>query len=403
MHHCRPCRILKLTARLMNDFRSGAEARLLLHAVRIGGRKTDTPEAEKLVSSAGFDWDDLYTLAAAHRVRPQLESFLKNTLPGRAPVEFILHLEDYNRENALRQLRNFSEFFRVNGILEEQQIPCFPFKGPWLAHQLGESTASRESRDIDLFIRKSDLDRVIALMPGLGYVYETSSHPRYVEKLKKISAEFNFDRYEGETCIHHFEYHWQIGSSKHRLDITYDELASHIGTSRFQGHEFPLPDLSAHLVLVLMHHAGKDFLNQMKHIHDIGLLMQKKEMIDWEWVRGMMKRYGAEKLLYVSAGLASRVTGVPVPDALAREVGTPAIVRMTEERMMVLVSMPDGYSRDRYERKTLAFLLRARSGFRVRAVMAGSGLWSAVRRAVVPERLMSFYLKKRYNIGAGKS
>jgi hypothetical protein len=152
-----------------------------------------------------------------------------------------------------------------------------------------------------------------------------------------------------------------------------------------------------------MHHAGKDFLNQMKHIHDIGLLMQKKEMIDWEWVRGMMKRYGAEKLLYVSAGLASRVTGVPVPDALAREVGAPAIMRMADERMMVLVSMPDGYSRDRYERKNLAFLLRARSGFRVRAVMAGSGLWSAVRRAVVPERLMSFYLKKRYNIGAGKS
>jgi len=387
----------------MDDVRCGPEARLLLLAVSIGSGKTDTPEAEKLVSSAGFDWDDLYAMAAAHRIRPQLESFLKNTLPGIAPEEFMQRLEDYNRENALRQLRNFSEFIRVNSILEEQQIPCFPFKGPWLAHQLGESTASRESRDIDLFIRKSDLDRVISLMPGLGYVYETSSHPRYVEKLKKISAEFNFDRYEGETCIHHFEYHWQIGSSKHRLDITYDELASHIGTGRFQGHEFPLPDLSAHLVLVLMHHAGKDFLNQMKHIHDIGLLMQKKEMIDWEWVRGMMKRYGAEKLLYVSAGLASRVTGVPLPDVLAREVGAPAIMRMADERMMVLVSMPDGYSRDRYERKNLAFLLRARSGFRVRAVMAGSGLWSAVRRAVVPERLMSFYLKKRYNIGAGKS
>jgi hypothetical protein len=240
-------------------------------------------------------------------------------------------------------------------------------------------------------------------MPGLGYTYETSSHPRYVEKLKRISAEFNFDRYEGETCIHHFEYHWQIGSSKHGLNITYDDLASRIVTDRFQGHDILLPDLSAHLVLVLMHHAGKDFLHHMKHLHDIGLFMQKQEMTDWDWVRGMMKRFGAEKLLYVSAGLASRVTGVPVPGALVNEVGDPAIRRMAEERYEVLVSMPDGFTGEQYARKSLAFLLRSRSGIRVRAVMAVEGIWSVIRRLLVPGGLMKIYLKKRYNIGVGKS
>lgn len=378
------------------------EARLLLFAVRVGAGDGLLPEAAELITAPGFDWDRLWSRATVHCVRPQLETFLKIYVAGRAPESFMLRLEDFNRENALRQLRNFSEFLRVRSCLEEQRIPYFPFKGPWLAQQLGESTGSRESRDIDLFIRKADLDRVIDLMPGLGYGYETSSHPRFVRKMKRISAEFNFDRYEGDTCIHHFEYHWQIGSSKHGLNIAYDELASRIVTGRFQGHEFPLPDLSAHLVLALMHHAGKDFLDQMKHLHDIGLFMQKLEMIEWEWVRAVMKRYGAEKLLYVAVCLASRVTGVPVPEALVHEVETPDVRRMAEERLKVLVTLPDGFSREQYERKNLAFLLRARSGFRVRASMAADGLWSSVRRAVVPAGLMRVYLKKRYSIGGDK-
>lgn len=378
------------------------ESELLLLAVRIGGGDGLSPEAVKLTTAPGFDWDVLYSRAAMHCVRPQLEVFLKKALPGRAPESFMARLEDFNRQNALRQLRNFSEFFRVTGFLAEQHIPYFPFKGPWLAQQFGESAASRESRDIDLFIRKADLDRVISLMPGLGYGYETSSHPRFVRKMKRISAEFNFDRYEGDTCIHHFEYHWQIGSSKHGLNITYDELASRIVTGQDQDHGFPLPDPSAHLVLVLMHHAGKDFLDQMKHLHDIGLFIQKQEMIDWEWVRAVMNRYGAEKLLHVSAVLASRVTGVPVPEALVHEAGTPAVRRMADERFSVLISRPDGFSSEQYERKNLAFLLRARSGFRVRASMAADGLWSVVRRAVVPAGLMRVYLKKRYSIGGDK-
>lgn len=382
---------------------SRPEARLLLLAVRPGGGSGLSAEAEELIKSPGFDREMLYRMAAVHCVRPQLETFLKKIFPGRASDEFMLRLEDYNRENALRQLRNFSEFFRVASFLEEQQIPYFPFKGPWLAHQLGESAASRESRDIDLFIRKADLDRVISLMPGLGYGYETSSHPRFVKKMKRISAEFNFDRYEGDTCIHHFEYHWQIGSSKHGLNITYDELASRIVMGHFQGHDFPLPDLSAHLALVLMHHAGKDSLHQLKHLHDIGLFMQKPEMIDWEWVRSIMERFGAERLLYVSAGLASKVTGVPVPDALVNEVENRSIRRMAEERFSVLTTRPDGLSSEQYERKDLIFLLRARSGFRARAYMAAGGLWSVVRRAAVPAGLMKIYLKKRYSIGGDKS
>lgn len=386
----------------IDTVKGSPEARLLLLAVRLGEGVGLSPEAMELTAAQGFDWDMLYSRAAVHCVRPQLESFLKTTVAGRAPESFMLHLEDFNRENALRQLRSFSEFLRVSSHLEEQKIPYFPFKGPWLAQQLGKSTGSRESRDIDLFIRKSDLDRVISLMPRLGYGYETSSHPRFVRKMKRISAEFNFDRYEGDTCIHHFEYHWQIGSSKHRLNITYEELSSRIVTGRFQGHEFPLPDLSAHLVLVLMHHAGKDFLDQMKHLHDIGLFMQKHEMIDWEWVRTMMKRFGGKKLLYVAVCLASRVTGVPVPGALVHEVESPEIRRMTEERLKVLVTLPDGFSREQYEIKNLAFLLRARSGFRVRASMVADGLWSSVRRAIVPAGLMRVYLKKRYSIGGNK-
>ena len=53
------------------------EARLLLLAIRIGDGDGLSPEAEKLIAAPGFDWEMLYSRAAAHCVRPQLEAFLK--------------------------------------------------------------------------------------------------------------------------------------------------------------------------------------------------------------------------------------------------------------------------------------------------------------------------------------
>ena len=62
------------------------ESELLLLAVRIGGGDGLSPEAVKLTTAPGFDWDVLYSRAAMHCVRPQLEVFLKKALPGRAPA-----------------------------------------------------------------------------------------------------------------------------------------------------------------------------------------------------------------------------------------------------------------------------------------------------------------------------
>ena len=84
---------------------------------------------------------------------------------------------------------------------------------------------------------------------------------------------------------------------------------------------------------------------------------------------------------------------------MAEEISAPRIARLTEERLQLLASLPDGYDIDTCEKRNLGFVLRTRSGISVRAYMVAGRAWSVMRRALVPDRLMKVYLRRRYNIG----
>jgi hypothetical protein len=373
------------------------ELSLICQSLRIDNTSAAIREVERITASDIIDWKDVLNRAEQHRIRPLLEILLKKVAQGKIPEYVLDELNEEVQENLLRQLRNLSEFFRVVTLFGGYQITTVPFKGFWLAHEVYGNIGHRESSDVDLLININELDRLIDLMPILGYEPETSISRRFIEREKKLSTEFNFDKRENNIVISHFEFHWGIGSSLHGLDICLDDLASQVIKSSLQGNSFKTLTLTANFLLAIMHHGGKDNLVEFRHILDIGLFLKRQHEIDWEWVIKMSRRFNIEKQVYTAIRLAADLTGVAAPMVpyIGMMVDSGFIKRLAANRMRQITLSPGQKSAVWYEVDNLIFQLRSRTGIRVRLLLIKLTCMRILIRHVVPSRLHLLYQKMK--------
>jgi len=378
------------------------EFEILKLAVRLDDQAAAVEEARRIISGHKIDWDDLFLRADMHSIKPQLAMLLSGMTETVVPAVFSEKIGDARRQNLYEQLSNVAEFFEIISMLREAGITAVPFKGFWLAHEYYGNLADREGVDIDLLIDYDDLDRVMELMPLRGYRLERSSDPGLVDKIKKESAELNFDRFEGDVRIFHVEFHWKIGSSFSGLDISLQELMPMTEMSMIQGRELLVFNASAGFLLALMHHAGKDPLIKLKQALDVGQMLAKEAEIDWDWVIGRARRYNIEKGVYIIVALASVLTGAEVPYVLRSRVETGQIRRLAEGRIKAMSLSPALWHKRGYGRGRLMFHLRTRTGFKIRARMIYDYLRAVIIGLVVPRAFLDYYLRKRYNITSRK-
>jgi len=203
---------------------SSSEFEILKLAVRLDDQAAAVEKARRIISGQKVDWDDLLLRADMHSIKPQLAMLLSGMTEPLVPAVFSEKIGNARVQNLYEQLSYVAEFFEIISMLREAGITAVPFKGFWLAHEYYGNLADREGVDIDLLIDYDDLDRVMELIPRRGYKAERSSDHNFIEKVKAESAEYNFDKFEGEKRIFHVEFHWKIGSSFSGLDISLQEL-----------------------------------------------------------------------------------------------------------------------------------------------------------------------------------
>jgi hypothetical protein len=75
-----------------------------------------------------------------------------------------------------------------------------------------------------------------------------------------------------------------------------------------------------------------------------------------------------------------------------------AVRKLAAERVRIMSTPPGQWYTARFNNRNLLFHLRSRTGFRLRAGMIRQACWSAVVGFIAPERVLRFYLKKRYRI-----
>lgn len=355
--------------------------KLLLQSVRLDDTGIAVREAEEIIRSGTVDWDELLERAGRHYIRPQLENLLNKVPSSLIPGYVREKLTDANRENLLRQLRSIGEFFKIKQLFDDENITVVPYKGFWLAEAMYGNIADREAYDIDLFIDVKDLERIKALMLGKGYV-NTSLITRLTDEyIVNELCEYNFEKYENEVRIFHFEYHWRSSLNFFRMDVRMNDLRSQVVSGQIQGKELEVFSPAANLLLTVMHHGGKEQFARLKQVLDIAYIIKKEEDIDWQWLIWETQRYGLEKVLFIGIRLANMVTGVKIPPLFEKETSSTSITRMAQRRLRAMARPVSDFFTFRFEMKGWIYHIRSRNGIGLKFHL----LWHFIRKVLMPE------------------
>lgn len=329
-------------------------------------------EAEKIIADNDIDWEKLYLFADIHGIKPQLAKLAGQSRQGAFPADFCARLNEDVSWNLVNQLNYFREFLAVRDLLAGEGIDIIPFKGFSLASEAHGDFGGRESFDVDVFIRTGDLDKLKILMEAGGYVEEESYSGLSIRQILKWSQEYCFDRIEGGSSRFHIEFHWGICPPAYGMGIRLEDLGSQITGTNLSSHIIKVFTPSAHLLLVLFHHGGKDRFVQLKQVHDIALLISRHPGIDWSWLAGEAARFHAEKLIYVGTALASALTGIKIPEAIRSRSEDREIIGLAKERALAM-ERPAEYG-FRFNLDNWLFRMRTRSGLGTRiGITAATG------------------------------
>lgn len=114
------------------------------------------------------DWDRVIADAEQHRVLPILYR-LMITWPEsrcRIPHDRLKARLVHHTARAMFLCEELSELLR---LFQRHAVACMPLRGPALGEWLYGDGTARPIEDLDLLVRRQDLDRITGILVGLGY------------------------------------------------------------------------------------------------------------------------------------------------------------------------------------------------------------------------------------------
>lgn len=115
------------------------------------------------------DWNCLLQLAVRHGLAPVLHTRLKHADPT-PPPSVSKELHDAYVASAARNVRLFHELDRILRAMQAAGIQVIPLKGACLAEEVYGDVALRPMGDLDLWVRREQLEASRAVMQSLSYV-----------------------------------------------------------------------------------------------------------------------------------------------------------------------------------------------------------------------------------------
>lgn len=382
----------------MNDLFYSSEMKLLHQAVRLDDEASALIETRRIVSNETIDWDNLFLRADLHQIKPQVSIMLSKLYLESVPASAMKRFKEAHRENIYQQLRNATEYFRVKERLDKEGIVAVPFKGMWIANDFYGSLGDRESSDIDLFIDKNDLGKIRLIMTDLGFTVQDTLTKLTEEYILGELAEYNFNNYSGEERISHFEYHYRMGLRSYHMDISMDDLKSQIIDGKIQNRSLKVLTPAANLLLVIMHHGGKDQYMKLKDILDIALIIRKHKDVDWEWLLKKAEKFKVKKLVFLGIRLASEITGIMVPPEISEQVSNASLAGLIKSRLRRIDAPEENWYTSGDELKGWLFNIRAREGFKTKMHLSYYSIRKILLPKMVPPGIRSIFFNKSIRI-----
>lgn len=174
------------------------ELRLILEIIKIENNNNIRKEM-----FCNINWDKFIELAIHHRVYPLIYSKVKKMHIEWIPNEVFHSLYGEYQRNTFQMLQLSGEMELVSKLFSENSLRILFIKGPAIAADLYGDISLRTSKDLDILIQLSDLEKADALLLDFGYQREvdiienfdekrTSHDVKYYHPIKQIQLEIHW-------------------------------------------------------------------------------------------------------------------------------------------------------------------------------------------------------------------
>lgn len=273
------------------------ELKLLIQLVKSKNELKDIDQLQDI------DWRLFLDLVHHHRCQPIIYLKLKDMPETIVPLEVIQALQQTYTKNTFKMLQLSGEMEQISKLFAENEIKTLFLKGPALARHLYGDISLRTSKDLDVLVQETDLDKVDALLLASGYVKggapfllngtkRKTHHVEYVHSQKKIQIEIHWRLHNPPVKEPSFDELWQ---RKRRSALTSSPVF-------FLGEE----DLFLHLVV----HGARHGWFRLRWLVDMDKVFQKK--LDYQQVKVLMKKLGYAHLVGQAMILSSQLLNTPV-------------------------------------------------------------------------------------------
>jgi hypothetical protein len=271
-----------------------AEIRLLLNACRVLCNKEALESFEKILQEK-LSWDEVLQKANYHGLAPILYHALsKFSHNGKIPEKVLNSLQLAHKQTTYFNINLLKVLDLILKVFNENGLSVIVLKGAILADQVYNNIALRPMSDIDLLVRREEMDRIDKLLNNMGYrpqplhkwCLKEENYVTYYH-LEEISLDIHCELFHSRSFLQSF------------LPLTSAVLWKDAKPITVNNHHALILSNETNLLYLCLHMA-RHFREQIRLIWacDISLFLQKKEgLIDWPYFWHLTKISGQENLI----------------------------------------------------------------------------------------------------------
>jgi hypothetical protein len=215
---------------------------------------------------------------------------------------------------AYRNLLRTRELIAILDLFATRGIPALPYKGPVLAAAEYGNVALRTFCDLDILVRREQVQRAQDLLVARGYEPEYRLSARHEAAWLRARNDINLHRPDLDVTV---ELHWEVVPRRLGVRFDNDRLWARTQTISIAGRA--VRTLSPeNLLLVLCVHGAKHGWSRLMWISDVARVVTNHPEMNWSEVFSEARCIGAERMLTVGLRLASDVAGCALPDHVRR-------------------------------------------------------------------------------------
>lgn len=295
------------------------EQRVLCLAART---RLDGDDARRLraLFASGLDWEHLWDEALSHDVLPLVGATLCRLDGAAVPAGWAARAERQLYGTLLRNTALADDLRAASEALREAGIESLAVKGVVLAEAVYGNLALRPAADIDVLVRRADLQGARAVLHSLGFWHRSEplgdewAHGHHDEPYFRRTA-------HREVCL---ELHWALWpSDRFRSDAGVWERARPVELGGSTLRTLSREDTLLHLAI----HRTRSPL-RLRSLCDVAELLRRDGVeLDWDAVHERATAIGARTAVYCVLTLSERLLGAPVPPAVTARVGVGSLKR----------------------------------------------------------------------------